>query len=61
MKFKIGDKVKRINTRNGDHNVGDEGIVTKYDGVQYTLDKGCKHDEHNLELVKSVELIFEIY
>ena len=60
-KFKVGDKVRRINDNNGNMNVGDTGVIVEVsmadstdckvradkDGVVYS------HDNCNLELISS--------
>lgn len=64
FKFKIGDKVVRINTHNGNLNVGDTGVVEKISFgspllITVRADKDSsigtdRHDECNLELINSV-------
>lgn len=64
-KFQIGDRVVRINTRNGNLNVDDTGVVEKiqYEGGSFMItvraDKDGssgpdRHDECNLQLISSV-------
>lgn len=62
MKFKIGDKVRRIRYNHTNYKVGDIGVVTYVSATFVRLDdKVDEHDCDNLKLVKNVELIVEIY
>jgi hypothetical protein len=56
-KFKVGDKVRRINSSLGEMQIGDVGIVnTYYNGEPQVKNANgfiVRHFEYNLELVKT--------
>ena len=55
QKFKIGDRVRRINSSCMRVEIGDIGIITGFENNNYSLDignPGFGHSQFNLELVK---------
>jgi hypothetical protein len=60
-KFKIGDTVERINSRNGGLNPGDRFIIHSFICGEAKPMDGPSHMLSNLKLVKSASKPIQIY
>ncbi len=59
--FKIGDLVERINSNNNHINIGDQFIITRFNGNEPQGNYGGSHLTKNLKLIKRANKIIQIY